>query len=360
MIQKESTGTIRSKDVIRKKDERNLLTPDEIIAGVFSIIFASTNKKRYNQSMVDSKNQKQKKLVDLHTHTIHSDGAFTPTELVEKAAELQLAAIAISDHENIDGIDEAIKTGEKYGVEIIPAVEIGSYPDALTEHHILGYFIDYKNKKLVETFKELQNSRENRAKRVIQNLNDLGYLITFGDVKKMAMGTIVQPHIALIVINDQENKTILIKEFGHIPDTGEFIRKYLIPGAPAYESRSALTPQEAVDLIHEAGGIVVFAHPCWTTATKEQGKIIFDDKKFESVLKVGIEGVEVLAHRGSEEDTRISVKHFDGLAKKHNLLVTGGSDFHGLGSAGKQLGYADFYLEVPYYILDKLKEKKYG
>jgi len=144
-------------------------------------------------------------LVDLHTHTIHSDGAFTPTQLVEKAADIDLAALAISDHENVDGIDEAIKAGEKYGVEIIPAVEIGSYPDALTEHHILGYFIDYKNKKLVETFKELQNSRENRAKKVIQNLNDLGYLITFGDVKRMATGTIVQPHLAWTVINEFEN-----------------------------------------------------------------------------------------------------------------------------------------------------------
>ena len=310
--------------------------------------------------MASSKNSPQEKLVDLHTHTIHSDGVFTPTQLVEKAAQLKLSAIAISDHENIDGIDEAIKAGKKYGVEIIPAVEIGSYPDALTEHHILGYFIDHKNKKLVESFKVLQESRENRAKKVIKNLNDLGYAITFGDVKAMAQGTIVQPHLAWIVINDKENKNKLRKEFGGIPDTGGFIRKYLIPGALAYEARKALTPKEAVDLIHEAGGIAVFAHPCWTTATKKGGKIIFDDKKFESVIKVGIEGVEVFAHRGSEEDTRISVDHYTQLAKKYNLIITGGSDYHGFGSAGKGLGYSDFYLEVPYYILEKLKEKKYG
>lgn len=295
--------------------------------------------------------------IDLHTHTIHSDGAFTPTQLVEKAAELKLAAIAISDHENIDGLDEAIKAGKKHGVEIIPAVEIGSYPDPLTEHHILGYFIDYKNKKLVKSFKDLQDARENRAKKVIKNLNDLGYVVTFGDVKAMAAGTIVQPHLAWIVINDKENKNKLRKEFGDIPDTGEFIRKYLIPGAPAYESRKALKPKEAVDLIHEAGGIAVFAHPCWTTATKQKGKIIFDDKKFEDVRGVGIDGVEVLAHRGSEEDTRISVKYYTELAKRHNLVITGGSDYHGFGSAGKALGYSDFYLKVPYYILEKLRIK---
>jgi len=99
----------------------------------------------------------------------------------------------------------------------------------------------------------------------------------------------------------------------------------------------------------------VFAHPCWTTATKEKGKIIFEDKKFKDVLKAGIDGVEVLAHRSNEEDTKISVDHYSALAKKHNLLITGGSDYHGFGSAGKGLGYSDFYLEVPYYILEELK-----
>ena len=239
----------------------------------------------------------------------------------------------------------------------MPAVEITSYPDALTEHHILGYFIDYKSKILQKALREVRDLREERAKKVIDNLNSLGYLINFGDVKALAQGTIVQPHLAWVVINDPENRAKLQKEFGFLPNTGDFIRKYLIPGTPAYEPRKALKPKEAVELIHKVGGVAVFAHPCWTAVTKKDGKLVFNDKKFEQVVKAGIDGVEAMAHRENEEDTRNCVGHFTALAKKHKLVVTGGSDYHGFGSAGKQLGFADFYLKVPYSILQDLKSK---
>lgn len=299
------------------------------------------------------------KYIDLHTHTIHSDGALTPTQLVEKAAEAGIAAIAVSDHENTAGIEEAKEVGKKLAVEVVPAVEITSYPDPLTDHHILGYLIDYKDKKLQKALKEIRDDREIRAKKVISNLNDLGYEVNFGDVKALASGTIVQPHIVWVVINDLENRQRLKKDFGEMPNTGDFIRKYLIPGAPAYESRKALKPKEVIDLIHSSGGIAVFAHPCWTVVAKEEGKLIFDDKKFEEVLRAGLDGVEALAHRENEEDTRKCVEHFTKLAIKYKLILTGGSDFHGFGSAGKQLGFADFYLKVPYNILEELKKKKH-
>lgn len=298
------------------------------------------------------------KFIDLHTHTVHSDGALSPTQLVEKAAEMGLSAIAISDHENVDGLDEAKKAGKKAGVEIIPAVEISSYPDPATEHHILGYFIDYKNETLLKALQEVKESREERAEKVVKNLNDLGYEITFGDVKALAKGTIVQPHLAWAVISNHKNKQKLKEDFGEIPDTGAFIRKYLVPGALAYESRKTFTPKEAIDLIHEVGGSAVFAHPCWTTVKKTNGDLIFDDEKFKQIARLGIDGVEVLAHRGEEEDTKKCVEHFTQLAKKHNLLITGGSDFHGFGSAGKDLGFTDFYLKVPYSILEELRKKK--
>ena len=296
--------------------------------------------------------------IDLHTHTIHSDGALTPKELVEKAKEAHLAAISISDHENTNGIDEAIKTGKKLKVEIIPAVEISTYPSPQKEHHILGYFIDYKDKKFQRELEKIREIREERSKKVIKNLNDLGFQINFGDLKAMATGTIVAPHIAWSVINDMGNKGKLKKEFGDIPDTGEFIRKYLIPGAPAYESREAMTTKEAIDLIHSVGGIAVLAHPCWTIAKKKDDELVFDDEEFVSVVKVGIDGVEVLAHRETEVDTKKCVDHFTSLTKKYKLVITGGSDFHGFGSAGKSLGYTDFYMKVPYSILNDLKKLK--
>src|SRR3990167_218581 len=107
------------------------------------------------------------KYIDLHTHTVHSDGVLTPSQLVKKASELKLSAIAISDHENTDGIEEALTAGKKFGIEIVPAVEVTSYPDALTEHHVLGYFIDYKSEILQKALQEVRDLREERAKKVI-------------------------------------------------------------------------------------------------------------------------------------------------------------------------------------------------
>src|SRR4030067_428847 len=295
--------------------------------------------------MDGSTNSPQVRYIDLHTHTNHSDGALSPEELVKKASELGLAAIAISDHENTDGLEEAFAAGEKYGVEVVPAVEISSYPAPLTEHHILGYYIDYKDAGLQKIFKKLQDGREKRAKKVIDNLNKLGYQINFGDVKAAASGTIVQPHIAWAVITDLENRAKLKKDFGTVPDTGEFIRKYLIPGATAYESRETLKPKEAVDLIHKAGGVAAFAHPCWTTVTKKDGKLVFDDEKFEQLVKAGVDGVEALAHRGSEEDTRECVEHFTALAEKYKLAVTGGGEIKWFGRAAHKLVSRLFFFQ---------------
>jgi predicted metal-dependent phosphoesterase TrpH len=300
-------------------------------------------------------NKENKQYIDLHTHTIHSDGALSAEELVKKAKEAKLAAIAVADHEDTDGIDEAIRFGKKLGVEIIPAVEITTYPDPLTEHHILGYFIDYKNKKFQKKLADIQDARERKSEKVVKKLNSLGFEINYGDLKALASGTIVSPHIAWSVIADPLNKEKLKKGFGGIPNTGEFIREYLVPGAPAYVPREAPTPKEAVDIIHSVGGVAVIAHPCWTVVKKEDEKLVFDDKEFEKLVKTGIEGVEALSHRETVEDTKECVRHFTGLAKKYKLLVTGGSDFHGFGSAGKNLGFSDFYLKVPYSVLEDLK-----
>src|SRR3990172_1927020 len=114
--------------------------------------------------MAGSTSSPQVRYIDLHTHTIHSDGALNPTEVVEKAAEIGLAAIAVADHENTAGLEEARKAGEKLGIEVVPAVEMTSYPDPKTEHHILGYFVDYRDKKLQRILKEVLDSRENRTK----------------------------------------------------------------------------------------------------------------------------------------------------------------------------------------------------
>lgn len=302
----------------------------------------------------------QSRIIDLHTHTYYSDGALSPTQLVKKAKEVGLAAIAIADHDNIGGLDEGLEAGKKLGLEVIPAIEVTSYPDPKTEFHLLGLFIDHKNKKLNKELDESQKGREKRAKKVIANLNRLGYHIEFGDLRSIARGTIAHPHLAWLVINDMENKKKLFRDFGGRPTTGDFIRKYLIPGAPAYEARPTVKPKEAIDLIHEAGGLTFIAHPCWNLAKKEDGKFSFDSRYLADLIKKGIDGIEVYAHRETEEDTKVCVAHYEKIAKKENLAVSGGSDYHGFGSAGKELGFTDFYLKVPYSILETLKKRRNG
>ncbi len=205
--------------------------------------------------------------------------------------------------------------------------------------------------------KSFQEERRKRAEKVINNLNSLGYQIDFGDLRVLARGTIVQPHIAWLVINDTQNRDRLIRDFGKIPTTGDFIVKYLIPGAPAYESRETIAPKEAIRLIHAVRGIAILAHPCWSLAKKQEGEIIFNENYLSNLIKFGLDGLEVYAHRETQKDTKICVEHFEKICQKENLLITGGSDYHGFGSAGKALGFTDFYLKVPYEVLENLKSK---
>src|SRR3989344_75922 len=295
--------------------------------------------------------------IDLHTHTVFSDGALSPGELVQKAKEVGLAAIAITDHDNIDGLEKGIAVAKKFGVELIPGVEITSYPDTTQEFHFLGFFVDWKNKSFQKTLKSFQEERRKRAEKVINNLNSFGYQIDFVDLRFLARGTIVQPHIAWLVINDTQNRDKLIRDFGKIPTTGDFIVKYLIPGAPAYEPRETIAPKEAIELIHAVRGIAILAHPCWSLAKKQESEIIFNEDYLSNLIKFGLDGLEVYAHRETEADTKLCVKHFEKTCQKENLLITGGSDYHGFGSAGKALGFTDFYLKVSYEVLDDLKSK---
>lgn len=299
-----------------------------------------------------------KKFIDLHAHTYYSDGALSPSDLVQKAVSIGLAAIGIADHDSVDGLEEGLSAGKKLGIEVVPAVEITSYPDPETEFHILGYFINWKNEAFQKSLREFQAAREERAKKVVKNLNNLGYQINFGDLRVLARGTIVQPHIAWLVINDWFNKKKLLASFDHLPSTGEFIVKYLVPGAPAYEPRETILPVEAINLIHRIGGLAILAHPSWSLAKKEDTKIIFDDQALNDLIGQGLDGLEVYSHRDNEEDTKICVEHFAAVAKEKNLAASGGSDYHGFGNAGKELGFKDFYLKVPYRILEELKMKK--
>jgi predicted metal-dependent phosphoesterase TrpH len=299
-----------------------------------------------------------KNTIDLHAHTIYSDGGLTPIALVMRAKEIGLKSLAVTDHDNLSAIEVATIKGAELGVEIIPGIELTAYVDETLDLHILGYFIDKKNRHLNERLEFYKKQREAKSKKVIENLNKLGYKIDFNEVKKLAKGTIAQPHLAYIIVNKKENTEKLTEEFGEIPTTGDFIRDYLAVGGKAYEMREAASPEEAINLIHEAGGVAVLAHPCWNLAAKVGSKLIFDDQWVERLVKLGLDGIEVYAHRDNRDDTEKAVAHYEKVADKYKLIKTGGSDFHGFGSAGKDLGFVDFSLKIPNSCLADLKKMK--
>lgn len=300
------------------------------------------------------------KYTDLHTHTIYSDGLLTPSELVKRAKEIGLSSISITDHDSITGLEEAISEGKRIDLEVIPGIELTAYDEKETEFHILGYLIDYQNEQLRENLEEFKKEREIRAEQVLANLNEIGFSVTMEEVKAFSKGVIVLPAIAQAVVANKNNQERLEKEFGTIPEVGTFIRAYLIVGKPAYVKRKSHTPQEIIGIIHRFGGLAVLAHPGWSIVSADsEGVFKFDERgDLNKLVNFGLDGVEVYAHRDQEEATRTCVEYFERAAKEKNLLLTGGSDFHGHKGLGKNLGYQDFYLKVPEQLVNILKDAK--
>ena len=242
--------------------------------------------------------------IDLHLHTSFSDGTFSPEEVVYEAQKNGFSVISISDHDCIDGVEPAIQAGLKYGVMVIPGVEITAEKEAL-EVHILGYFIDYKDKKLKTALAGVRQSRVGRIYDMIDRLKTLGINVSPEDVFKLSKeGSVGRPHLA----------RVLVKE-GFVNSEDEAFRKYLGDKAPCYVRRFNLVPHEAIKIILEAKGVPVYAHP----------KMMGRDDFIPDFIKAGLRGIEVY----HPDHTPAVARYYRDLAKKNNLLVTGGSDFHG-------------------------------
>lgn len=276
-----------------------------------------------------------KELVDLHVHTTASDGTLTPRELVEHAFQNRLKAVAITDHDTIDGIEEALQTGREKGVEIVPGVEIGvDYPG---EMHILGYYIDHHNTQLAEGLKLLLQFRSTRNPQIIEKLRQLGLDITMEEVIQEAGGDVVgRPHIA----------SVLVKK-GFIREISEAFDKYLAAGKPAYVPKDRLTPKEGIELITGAGGIAVLAHPKYLTMQKDK---CLKDLLLE-LKGYGLQGIEAYYTTYSQAETAMYLQ----LGEECGLTVTGGSDFHGANKPEIQLGHGEGNLTIPYQILEGIK-----
>lgn len=245
------------------------------------------------------------KFIDMHTHTTASDGVYSPSRLVDYAIKKGLSGIAITDHDTVDGIEEALEHANKYkDFIVVPGVELSTqYRNE--EIHILGYMIDYKMNCLLELLENLQDLRTNRAIKIINKLKGLGFEINYEGVLRFTKASVIgRPHIARFLI-----------EKGYTDSIGEAFQNYLGKGCVAYVAKEKLTPSCAIDIIKKAGGISVIAHP---GLLKEPIAII------EYLIDLGVDGIEVYH---SEHSLKESMQYLE-IAKNHNLLITGGSDFH--------------------------------
>ena len=245
--------------------------------------------------------------VDLHIHSTASDGRFSPAEIVHKAVELGLTVIAISDHDTVEGIAPALEAAKAFpGLKIIPGVEIST--DATSgEVHILGYFVDPANHELQVALERFRKSRRERAKEMINKLGDLGIHIDWQRVQEIAGGnSIGRPHTAQAML-----------EKGYITSLGEAFTKFIGQGKIAYVERERVSPVEAIQLILQAHGLPVLAHPL----------TVQNPERMVAELKAaGLVGIEAY-YDGYTTD---EVNRLTSLADRYNLIATGGSDYHGL------------------------------
>ena len=243
---------------------------------------------------------------DLHTHTKASDGTCEPAENVRLTKEAGLKALAITDHDTVAGVPEALAAGRELGIEVIPGVEVSSVGRG-QDIHVLGYFIPYEDSAFQERLVGLRETRHERNQLLIAKLQELGIPITLESVYRRKQGTdknIGRPHIAEELI-----------ELGIVATIEEAFEKYLGKGAAAYVNPPRITPQEAIRLIQDAGGAAVLAHP----------GLYDDDELVQELIAFGLDGIEV-NHPDNTEEQRLV---YSTWAKEHGLVMTGGSDFHG-------------------------------
>ncbi|MBE6542898.1 MAG: PHP domain-containing protein [Ruminococcaceae bacterium] len=276
----------------------------------------------------------EEKIIDLHTHSSFSDGSMTPEELLCHAHEKGISAIALTDHDTVSGIKDASVAALKYGVELVPGVEISS--ESVSQVHVLGLFINTESQALLDLFKSQQEERLISNKKYISVLAEHGFPITEEEVKRVAPhGGVGRAHYAKIMM-----------DHGWVSSVAEAFDKYLGVGMSCYVKRMVITPEEAIECIHKAGGLAFFAHPY---QTKLDYKGIYDLAKH--LKNCGLDGIEGYYSEYSPE----MHKTFMDMADDLSLLVSGGSDYHALMKPHLEIGVGRGNLKVPYSVLEKIK-----
>ncbi len=276
------------------------------------------------------------RFLDLHTHTMASDGALSPTQLVRYAAAQRVAVLAITDHDTVSGVEEALAAGEKSGVRVIPGVELSAtYPREL---HIVGLYVDIQHQEFAAVMEELRAYRAERNYKMIEALQTQGLKITPEDVLKYkpgyGMDTIGRVHMARALV-----------EKGYCSDLKSAFETYVSGDSPAYVKRQLLDAASCIELIHKAGGYAFLAHG--VHSEPDMNKLF---ELLDTLRECGLDGVECYHSDHSMLVTEQLMEYCD----KHKMLVSGGSDFHGKNKPHVDLATMPYGLKLPAELLKRM------
>ncbi len=277
-------------------------------------------------------------MIDLHTHSTFSDGSLTPEQLAGEAARIGLSAVALTDHDNIDGLDAFLAACRKHSVRGVPGVEISlDFPDGTM--HLLGYFINHRDAALAGHIARLKAGRERRNQEILKQVNALGMPLTMNEVASFAgEDNVGRLHFAQALVAR-----------GYVLTKDEAFQKYLAKGKPGYADRLRMTPAQGVELIRHSGGLAALAHPFTLNLGKPALEALVD-----KLTRAGLQGIEVLY---PQQNAKL-VKQYSALAAKFNLAVTGGTDFHGAPMPDIKLGSGFGDLKVPDSVLAELDTRR--
>ena len=275
--------------------------------------------------------------IDLHAHTCCSDGSLTPAELVRLARKKELDVLAVTDHDTMEGVSEAMAEGEQIGIEVIPGIEFSTMEEG-HDVHMVGLFLDRECRELKEFLKTVVDRRKDRNHKMVQRLMDAGFALTWEDTAALGDGIWTRGNLAQLLV-----------DLGYGSSVSECMHLYLSPGCVGYEPKVAVSPAEAIQIVHRAGGLVFVAH-----------FYQIDKKSLENsaricrkILAMGADGLET---RYSCYDE--TMEHMaEEMAQDYNCLRSGGSDFHGKIKPGLELGDGYGHLEVPEEYLVCMKRK---
>lgn len=276
------------------------------------------------------------KRIDLHIHTTMSDGTFTPKQVIDEAYKNGVSVMAITDHDTTESYtDELFEYAKSKNIKLIPAVEI-STKASKAGVHVLGYNFDWKDEKFKEELFKLRNIRHDYLHDVAKKLEEIGYYLNIEELDKI--DAVTKAHIALDIVNNEKNKAKLMNDFGYIPSKGEFIETIMNENCPAYVKKRTVSPKQAADIIREANGKVVLAHP--VAYVHEDG---FTDEDILNIINDmkpdGLEANYLYHDRYNNEIDE--TKKWNEFANKNNLFVTIGSDFHNKDGIRPEIGFVN-------------------